>query len=449
VAAATPPGRGGVAMVRISGAAALEIGRQMLDELPAPRLATLSAFRDSGGVTIDQGLALHFPAPNSYTGEDVLELHCHGSPVVVEALIARALALGARRALPGEFTQRAFLNDKLDLAQAEAVADLIDAGTAAAARAALRSMQGDFSAQVETLTNALAELRAWVEAAIDFPEEEIDFLADPALLNRLELVRAQFDAIAKAARQGRLLTEGIKVVIAGPPNAGKSSLLNALAGHDAAIVTEIPGTTRDLLRERIHLDGMPLHLVDTAGLRDSEDRVESEGIRRAQEEMGRADRVLFVVDASADPAGWTYFAARDHGRLPAGVPVTLVMNKNDLCPGSPTGYRDDDPGAPPRVWISAQTGAGLDALRWHLKQCMGFDGAEESGVLSARSRHLEALARSRRYLEAAVEQLGSVRRGELVAEELRSAQQALSEITGVYTTEDLLGRIFASFCIGK
>lgn len=447
MAAATPPGRGGVAIVRISGPAALEIGREILDELPAPRLATLSAFRDSGGVTIDQGLALHFPAPNSYTGEDVLELHGHGGPVVVEALIARVLALGARRALPGEFTQRAFLNDKLDLAQAEAVADLIDAGTAAAARAALRSMQGDFSAQVETLTDALADLRAWVEAAIDFPEEEIDFLSDPALLNRLELVRAQFESLGSAARQGRLLTEGMKVVIAGPPNAGKSSLLNALAGYEAAIVTEIPGTTRDLLRERIHIDGMPLHLVDTAGLRPTEDRIEVEGIRRAQEEMSRADRLLFVVDASADPAGWTYFAARE--QLTPRVPVTLIMNKNDLCPGSPTGFRDDDPGAPPRVWISAQTGNGLDALRDHLKQCMGFEGVEQVGVLSARARHLEALARARRYLEAAVKQLGSVRRGELVAEELRCSQQALSEITGVYSTEDLLGRIFSSFCVGK
>src|SRR5215471_13967727 len=303
VAAATPPGRGGVGVVRVSGPKAPELAAVLLGELPAPRRATFARFLDTSQDAIDAGLALFFPAPHSYTGEHVLELHGHGGPLVIEALIARMLEIGARRALPGEFTQRAFLNDKLDLAQAEAIADLIDAGSRAAVRAAMRSLQGEFSAMIRGLTDAVIDLRSYVEAAIDFPEEEVDFLADQQLAERFQAVREHFDGVEQSARQGRLLREGMTVVIAGRPNAGKSSLLNRLAGYEAAIVTPIPGTTRDVVRERIDIDGMPLHVLDTAGLRQGGDVVEEEGIRRAKAEMTRADRVLFVVDAADDPQG--------------------------------------------------------------------------------------------------------------------------------------------------
>ena len=301
VAAATPPGRGGIGVVRISGPKAPELAAVLVGELPQPRHATLARFLDGQGEVIDSGLALFFPAPHSYTGEHVLELHGHGGPLVMEALVARALELGARRARPGEFTQRAFLNDKLDLAQAEAVADLIDAGSQEAARAAMRSLRGEFSAMVRGLTEAVIELRTYVEAAIDFPEEEIDFLDDAALTDRFAVLQQHFAAVLASARLGRLLHEGLTVVLAGPPNAGKSSLLNRLAGYDAAIVTEIPGTTRDVLRERIAIDGLPLHVLDTAGLRAGGDRIEAEGMRRAAAEIARAERVLFVIDAAADP----------------------------------------------------------------------------------------------------------------------------------------------------
>ncbi len=443
VAAATPPGRGGVGIVRISGPKTPELGARLLGELPAPRHVTFARFLDAQQSPIDVGLALFFPAPHSYTGEHVLELHGHGGPVVLEALIERALELGARRALPGEFTQRAFLNDKLDLAQAEAIADLIDAGSRDAARAAMRSLQGEFSAMVRGLTEAVIELRTYVEAAIDFPEEEIDFLADRELGERFHAVRAHFEAVLESTRLGRLLREGMTVVIAGRPNAGKSSLLNRLAGYDAAIVTSIPGTTRDVLRERIHLDGMPLHVLDTAGLREGGDAVEEEGIRRAQAEMQRADRVLFVIDAAADPLGHALQGERV--RLPADVPLTLVFNKCDLVPGLVLAEED---GENPRFGISALTGAGLAQLRAHLKACMGYQGVE-GGAVSARRRHLESLARARTHTEEAERLLTERRAGELVAEELRVAQQALNEITGEFTSEDLLGRIFAGFCIGK
>jgi tRNA modification GTPase len=446
VAAATPPGRGGVGIVRISGPAVTRVAVALLGALPPPRHATLAGFRDAAGETLDNGLALYFPAPHSYTGEDVLELHGHGGPVVMNELIERAVALGTRRALPGEFTQRAYLNDKLDLAQAEAVADLIDAGSTVAARAAMRSLQGDFSAAVQGLVESLTELRAHVEAAIDFPEEEIDFLGDAVLLARFDAVRAQFGSLAASAGQGRLLTEGMTVVIAGPPNAGKSTLLNRLVGFDAAIVTDVPGTTRDVLRERMHIDGMPLHIIDTAGLRETRDVIETEGIRRAELEMARADRVLFVVDVVTDPAASALVSAQ--ARLPAGVPVTLVLNKLDaLAPAQQMGMVAD-PGSATRVTLSAKTGAGMEALRQHLKDCMGYQGAEGSNI-AARGRHVEALARARSHLEAGALQLTARRAGELVAEELRAAQQALGEITGAVSSDDLLGRIFSSFCIGK
>jgi tRNA modification GTPase len=443
VAAATPPGRGGIGIVRVSGAKVPEIAAVLVGDLPTPRRASLARFMDGAQQPIDVGLTLFFPAPHSYTGEHVLELHGHGGPVVLDALVARIVELGARRAQPGEFTQRAFLNDKLDLAQAEAIADLIDAGSREAARAAMRSLQGELSAMVQGLTEALIDLRTYVEAAIDFPEEEVDFLADRELAERLETARGHFDAIEAAAKQGRLLREGMTVVIAGRPNAGKSSLLNRLAGYDAAIVTPIPGTTRDIVRERIDIDGMPLHVLDTAGLREAGDLVEQEGVRRAQAEMQRADRVLFVIDAASDPDGVAY--REERVRLPDDLPVTLVFNKCDIATGLPVG---DTISGPPRVTISALTGAGLDVLRAHLKSSMGFQSVD-GGTISARRRHLEALAIARRHMEEGARLLAERRAGELLAEELRAAQQALAEITGEFTSEDLLGRIFSSFCIGK
>jgi tRNA modification GTPase len=443
VAAATPPGRGGIGIVRLSGARTPELAAQLIGELPPARRATLARFLDAQREPIDQGLALFFPAPHSYTGEHVLELHGHGGPLVMEALVSRAVELGARRARPGEFTQRAFLNDRLDLAQAEAVADLIDAGSRAAARAALRSLQGEFSALVRGLTEAVIELRTYVEAAIDFPQEEIDFLAEDELAARFSALTAHFTAVLISAQQGRLLHEGMTVVLAGAPNAGKSSLLNRLAGHDAAIVTPLPGTTRDVLRVPLHIDGMPLHVLDTAGLREGGDLIEEEGMRRARAEIGSADRVLFVIDAAADPQAAAFAAER--ARLPADVPVTLLFNKSDLAPAA---YAAAASGEPPRLELSALTGAGVDELRAHLKACMGFASAG-GGEISARRRHLEALGRAQAHTQVAAQLLRERRAGELVAEELRAAQLNLGEITGDFTTEDLLGRIFASFCIGK
>jgi tRNA modification GTPase len=414
----------------------------MLGSLPAPRRAVFAAFRDAEQQTLDAGLVLFFPGPHSYTGEDVVEFHGHGGPVIVESLVARLVELGARRANAGEFTQRAFLNDKLDLTQAEAVADLIDAGSREAARAAMRSLQGEFSTMVQVLTGAVIDLRTYVEAAIDFPEEEIDHLADPALAERLATVRQHFAAVTRSASQGRLLRDGMTVVLAGAPNAGKSSLLNRLAGYDAAIVTAVPGTTRDVLRERIHIDGMPLHILDTAGLRTALDPIEEEGIRRAQAEMARADRVLFVVDGAQDPSAQTYRELAS--TLPAQVPVTLIYNKSDVTDpctvAAPPGI--------PRIDVSALTGMGLDGLRAHLKSSMGYFTLE-SGSVSARQRHLEALERARVSVEEAARVLKETRAGELVAQELRVAQRALDEISGEFTNEELLGKIFSSFCIGK
>ena len=447
VAAATPPGRGGIAIVRVSGAAVREIGERLLGQLPQPRIATTAQFRDRDGNAIDHGLALYFPAPQSYTGERVLELHGHGGPVLVEALIRRLLELGARRAHPGEFTQRAYLNAKLDLAQAEAVADLIDAASDAAARAALRSLEGEFSSRVLSLSQTLGELRAQVEAAIDFADEQIDVLSDTALGARLEAATTQLAALSAASRQGRLLTEGMTVVIAGRPNAGKSSLLNRLAGHDAAIVTATPGTTRDLLRERIVLDGMPLHVLDTAGLRRAGDENEAEGIRRARAAMAAADRILFVIDAADDPHAAAF--VEEQALLPTGVPVTLVFNKIDLAGNDAAALESGDVGADlPSVRLSALTGAGLDTLASHMKGCMGFE-AGATDVLSARARHLDALTRVDQHLAQAAQQLAARNAPELVAEELRRAQLALGEIVGTESSDELLGRIFSRFCIGK
>ena len=424
VAAATPTGKGGIGVVRISGSLTESIARSVLGSLPEPRHATRRTFRDAGGEAIDTGLALYFPAPASFTGESVLELHGHGGPVVVAMLVEAAVALGARRAEPGEFSKRAFLNGKLDLAQAEAVADLIGSGTEGAARAALRSLTGAFSRRVEALAGRLVQLRMHVEAAIDFPEEEIDFLSDDALQRQLEECAAAFDDLAKAARQGRVLRDGFQVVIVGKPNAGKSSLLNLLSGQDAAIVTEVAGTTRDILREQIDIDGLAVELIDTAGLRDDPDRIEAEGIRRARAALQGADAALWIQDAS-DPD----INLRE--ALPADLPVTIVHNKIDLTGDAP-GHRD---GA---VWLSAATGEGVEDLRKCIRGLAGYEGG---GTFTARQRHA--------HFSAGRQALEERRAGELLAEELRLAHDSLGKIVGAFTPDELLGRIFSEFCIGK
>ena len=443
VAQATPPGRGGVGILRISGLKARDVAQAVLGKLPKPRYADYLPFNDVDGTPLDQGIALWFPGPNSFTGEDVLELQGHGGPVILDLLLKRILTLpGLRIARPGEFSERAFLNDKLDLAQAEAIADLIDASSEQAARSALNSLQGAFSARVNHLVEALTHLRIYVEAAIDFPDEEIDFLSDGKIEAQLNEVMADLDAVRAEARQGSLLREGMKVVIAGRPNAGKSSLLNALAGREAAIVTDIAGTTRDVLREHIHIDGMPLHIIDTAGLRDANDEVERIGIERAWQEIAQADRVLFMVDGTTtgavDPADFIE-------RLPAKLPITVVRNKADVT-GEALGISEVNGHS--LIRLSARTGDGVEVLRNHLKQSMGFDTNMEGGFL-ARRRHLQALEEAANHLQQGKAQLLGAWAGELLAEELRLAQQALSEITGEFTSDDLLGRIFSSFCIGK
>ena len=441
-AIATPPGRGGIGVIRLSGPDSAAIVAALSGPLPEPRQAALRRFRADDGTVLDYGLVLSFPAPQSFTGEDVVELHGHGGPVVLDLLLGRIVQLGARLARPGEFSERAFLNDKLDLAQAEAIADLIASDTAAAARAAVRSLQGEFSSQVNQLLEALIDLRLYVEAAIDFPEEDIDFLADGVIETRLNSLQERLSTLQATADQGRLLREGMTVVIAGRPNAGKSSLLNRLAGREAAIVTTLPGTTRDVLREHISLDGMPLHLIDTAGLRDSTDPIEQEGIRRAWTEIAAADRILLVVD---DQAGLTEQDQQLRQRLPTTTPVTVIYNKIDLS-GRPPDWQDAAAGT--EIRLSAKTEAGLDLLRDHLKACRGYRG-EATGLFMARRRHLEALARASAALEQALAQLTVFQAGELVAEELRAAQNALAEITGAFSSEELLSRIFASFCLGK
>jgi len=438
VAPATPPGRGGIGIVRVSGPATRAIATAMLGGLPVPRHATVSIFSDSAGGAIDAGLALFFPGPESFTGEDVLELHGHGGPVVMDLLVARAIELGARMARPGEFTERAFLNDKLDLAQAEAIADLIDAGSAEAARAALRSLAGEFSREISELAELVMELRVFVEAAIDFPDEDAEFLASDEVRGRVADIVERFAAVNRSARQGRALRDGLNVVIAGRPNAGKSSLLNALAGFEAAIVTEIPGTTRDVLRERIHVDGLPIHVIDTAGLRDTADVVEVEGVRRARAEIGRADLVLYVVDAERG------LDAAEQAALPAGATLLVIWNKTDLARARPPPALENHPVIP----VSALTGAGLPALREQLKSAAGYQ-ADAAGVFSARRRHLDALARAESLFELAAVRLAEQASFELVAEELRQAHEALGEVTGRVSSEQLLGAIFSGFCIGK
>ena len=442
----TPPGRGGVGIVRLSGNQLELFFDGLLGFTPTARHAHYHSFLASDGEEIDRGIVLYFPAPDSYTGEHVLELQGHGGPVVMDCLLRRALELGARQARPGEFSERAFLNGKMDLTQVEAVADLIDAGSEEAARGAIKTLQGEFSRQVALLLEHLIALRVYVEAAIDFPEEEIDFLSDGKVEGGLLGLNSELDELLASVSQGALLREGISVVIAGKPNAGKSSLLNALSGQETAIVTDVPGTTRDVLREQIVIDGMPLHIIDTAGLRATQNTIERKGIERAQDEIVRADQILFLIDASKefDLLSDSTFPLAEASFNQASN-VTFVLNKTDK-----PGYSgcSDLQSQYPVIEISAKTGAGLDELRQHLKSCAGYVSAG-GGLFSARRRHISALNDTKSCVVEALKQLQTAAAGELIAEDLKQAQQALGTITGDYTSDDLLSEIFSSFCIGK
>jgi len=437
VAAATPPGKGGIGVVRISGRDAESIATKMLGVLPQPRVATPATFLDAAQAPVDSGLVIYFPAPASFTGESVIELQGHGGPIVMSMLVEAAIQLGARRAEPGEFSQRAFLNGKLDLVQAEAIADLIESGTVQAARAAHRSLTGAFSRSVDALSETLIRLRLHVEAAIDFPEEEIDFLGDERLRKQLDDCADEFRQLQKQTATGRILRDGFQVVIVGKPNAGKSSLMNLLSGEDAAIVTEYAGTTRDVLREQIEIDGLAVEIVDTAGLRDDPDRIEAEGIRRARGALNKADAALLIQDANLGDDH------TDHS-LPDDIPVIVLRNKIDVS-GDPPGVVRPDP---PTLNVSAKTGAGIDDLRETIRQLAGY-GNSGAGAFTARKRHVDALADAAHHFDAGRRALVENKAGELLAEELRLAQESLGSITGEFTSDDLLGRIFSEFCIGK
>ncbi len=447
VAIATSPGRGGIGIIRLSGDNALAIGESLTHTRLAPRHAHFCSFYDSAGSTLDSGICLFFAAPHSFTGEDVVELQAHGGPIMLDLLIRETCTLGARQARPGEFSQRAYLNDKLDLIQAEAIADLINSTTERAALNASRSLQGIFSQKIEILVAQVTQLRVFVEACIDFPEEEIDFIQDSEVQEQLQSIIAQFDAVADEAKQGALLQEGMKLVIAGKPNAGKSSLLNALSGTDTAIVTAVAGTTRDVLREHIQIDSIPLHIVDTAGLRDSDDEIEQEGIRRAWAEIESADRILLVVDGSNLPGDVDYAQMWNESseNLKRDIPITIVRNKSDLTEHPPQIRQH---GNITVVCLSAKTGAGIDFLRQHLKISMGYHEGGE-GNFSARRRHLQSLDQARKFLLNGQQQLLQAGAGELLAEDLRLCQISLGEITGVVSSDEILGNIFSSFCIGK
>jgi tRNA modification GTPase len=446
-AQATAPGRGGVGIIRISGPKAKALSEQITQKSLKPRYAHYGPFFDEQGQQLDEGLALFFPGPNSFTGEDVLELQGHGGPVILDMLLAKIISNGVRMAEPGEFSQRAFLNDKMDLTQAEAIADLIDSSSEQAAKCALRSLQGEFSKKVNHLVESLIQLRIYVEAAIDFPEEEIDFLADGKVEGDLKSIQQNLYKVQQEANQGALMRDGMTVVIAGRPNAGKSSLLNALSGKDSAIVTSIAGTTRDVLREHIHIDGMPLHIIDTAGLRESPDEVEQIGIQRAWQEIKKADRILLMVDStetlSDDPE--VIWPELIH-QLPQEIPVSIIRNKIDQSNESAS--IDVNPNDQTVIRLSAKAQDGIDLLKDHLKASMGFQSTTEGGFI-ARRRHLDALHRAEIALDKGLEQLITMGAGELLAEDLKDAQNHLSEITGEFTPDDLLGRIFTSFCIGK
>ncbi|RTZ66921.1 MAG: tRNA uridine-5-carboxymethylaminomethyl(34) synthesis GTPase MnmE [Aquificaceae bacterium] len=437
VAVATPAGRGGVGIIRVSGELSAHIATDILGQLPAPRKAVYTAFKSEQS-TLDSGIAIYFPAPHSFTGENVIEFQGHGGPVVLDMVLKRCLALGARLARPGEFSERAFLNDKLDLAQAEAISDLIDSSSEQAARSALRSLQGHFSAAIDELLNKLIELRVYVEAALDFPDEEIDFLAGDAVTKRLDSIKQQLQEIFSKAKQGSLLREGMQLVIVGQPNAGKSSLLNALSGNDSAIVTDVAGTTRDVLRETIHLDGMPLHIIDTAGLRESDDPIEKIGIERAWKEIEKADLILLLIDDNDKNTAANHKILQ---QFPSSLPVLQVHNKIDLNQQT-AGKRDG------KIYISAKQQRGIEQLKSELKHYMGYQSEIEDSFI-ARRRHIQALEETQQAVDNAEYQLKECNAGELMAEELRLAQDSLGQITGRYTPDDLLGEIFSNFCIGK
>lgn len=436
VALATAPGRGGVGVVRVSGVKSSDIAKAILSLVPPPREAVVRPFRHFSGDIIDVGLALYFKAPHSFTGEDVLELQAHGGPVLMEMLLMTALHFGARMAAPGEFSQRAFLNGKMDLTQAEAVADLIDASTTQATLSASRSLRGEFSKQIDLLAQSIMSTRMYVEAAIDFPEEEIDFLSDQHLLKKMHALIESVGSLLAKAKQGQLLKEGMRVAIVGQPNAGKSSLLNCLTQSDTAIVTPIAGTTRDLIRETIQIDGLPIHIVDTAGIRNDADLIEQEGIKRAKEQQALADRILLVIDCSKPLS-----QVEDDIIKEFGDKVTLVKNKIDLSGQAAKVDKNE-------IYLSAKTEEGVMLLKEHLKQCIGFQSAEASTFI-ARRRHLEALKISQEHIQEALQQLIQFKALELCAHELMRAHEALGTIIGKVTTEDLLGEIFSSFCIGK
>ncbi|MCP4413118.1 MAG: tRNA uridine-5-carboxymethylaminomethyl(34) synthesis GTPase MnmE [Gammaproteobacteria bacterium] len=443
VALATPAGRGGVGIIRISGPEAQKIAKAILGHVPQHRKAEFLDFKDAEDQLIDQGIALFFQAPHSFTGEDVLELQGHGGPVILDMLLKRTLEISGRAANPGEFSERAFLNDKIDLTQAEAIADLIESGSEQAARKAMQSLQGVFSSQIHELAEAITHLRSFVEASIDFPEEEIDFLSDKRISTQLNHIIQSLADILKEAKQGAILREGMHVVIVGRPNVGKSSLLNALAGRESAIVTDVPGTTRDLLREQILIEGIPVHVTDTAGLRESEDKVEQIGIHKAKEEISKADLILLVLDSTEHEKADLQQLWPDFIELPS-APVTVLRNKADL---SGEDIVKEINNSKTTIHISAKENKGINILRNHLKEVVGFESSLEGGFM-ARRRHLESLDKVNTHLSLAEEQL-LAKAGELLAEELRICQQHLSEITGEFSSDDLLGRIFSSFCIGK
>lgn len=460
-AQATAPGRGGVGIVRVSGPEAKTVAQAILGKVPEIRKAEYLPFSDLNGQVLDQGIALFFQAPNSFTGEDVIEFQGHGGPIILDMLLKAILTVpNVIMAKPGEFSEQAFLNDKLDLTQAEAIADLINSSSEQAARSALHSLQGEFSTLVNEMVESIIHLRMYVEAAIDFPEEEIDFLADKKVVADLKSIISQVEKVRKQAQQGSIIREGMRVVIAGKPNAGKSSLLNALSGKESAIVTDIAGTTRDVLAEQIHIDGMPLHIIDTAGLRDSDDRVEQIGIERAWQEIKQADRVLLMVDASEnhsvleDEQDIKEYYPEFFDKLPDNIGLTLVRNKADLNSAinqSSIGlseFVDNNENKHTVVTLSAKTGSGVDSLKEHLKAIMGYQGSTEGGFM-ARRRHLTALDNTHQHLITGLDQLESYVAGEILAEELRICQQELDQITGEFTSDDLLGKIFSSFCIGK
>jgi len=448
-AVATAPGRGGIGIIRLSGPLSLAIAKTITQTTPQPRYAHLSSYHDEAGAVLDSGITLYFQGPNSFTGEDVIELQAHGGPVILDILLREACRLGARQARPGEFSERAFLNNKIDLAQAESIADLINSVTEQAAISASRSLSGEFSSKIDNLVEQVTRLRVYVEAAIDFPEEEIDFIEEGQVQAQLTAIVEQFNSVSQQAKQGALLQEGIKLVIAGKPNAGKSSLLNALSGQESAIVTAVAGTTRDVLREHIQIDGMPLHIVDTAGLRNTHDEIELEGIRRAQKEIDSADRILLVVDdateAQSKNALKDYWPTDINRFEKIATPVTIVRNKCDISGNAPCLKKR---GEDTIIFLSATTGEGLDLLRTHLKDSVGLHHHPE-GQFSARRRHIIALTDAYQHLIDGQQQLEESSSAELLAEDLRQCQHALGEITGAFTTDALLGEIFSSFCIGK